>query len=92
MPKAFFDESEKFAQYIEDNFTNNLIWCGQCKSYEILLENQTQIQGLTFEASRDKLIEGFVVGMGLAISGAIVAIVVSRAVKSRNLDFPNNTK
>lgn len=49
-----FETSEKFAQYLEKNFTSNLVFCDQCKEFEIELKGKTQpiLEGLGDSAKR----------------------------------------
>lgn len=80
----FFDESEKFAQYIENTFTDNLAWCAECKRYEIFMNDNferrsnPEIHNYDFTPWKDsikRIIEGVIVA---SITGITTYIIVSK--------------
>jgi len=55
--EKMFETSEKFAQYVENNFTSNLVYCDQCQEFEIEIKAETHpihpiFQGLSDSAKR----------------------------------------
>ena len=91
-----FQLSEQFAQYMEDNFTVSLEDCVGCSTTPLsessIIKQDNHEQGITGNQSTDKILEGFLFGLGLAVSGGIIAILISRATKSNDRDFINRTK
>lgn len=86
----FFDESEKFAQYVENNFTDNLAWCAECKRYEIFINDNSQrtsepqIHNFDFSPWKDsikRIIEGVITA---SITAGVTFLIVSEVDRRRN--------
>lgn len=91
-----FQVSEEFAQFMENNFTISLGNCIGCSIEELsessITSQNDKVDQFTVTESRDKMIEGFLFGLGLAVSGGIIAILISRATRNKDNDFINRTK
>lgn len=69
-----FEQSEEFAQYVEDNYTIALSFCEGCSENQI----QARIQRMHLGDMMDHAIEGIIAGFALAAGGAAFAILASR--------------
>ena len=73
-----FKTSEKFAQYVENNFTSSLVFCDQCQEFEIELKHELHpiLKGLSDSAVR--IVESIII---IAVTGIIASFVTYKLIK-----------
>lgn len=69
-----FEQSEQFAQYIEDNYTIALEFCEGCSENQI----QARIQRMHAGEMMDHALEGIIAGFALAAGAAGFALAASK--------------
>lgn len=71
--KKYLEQSEKYAQYVEDQFTNTLAFCLECQDFVIDLKKLSR----NFQGIMDnQIINGLVLGIGFGIGSFIAALLI----------------
>lgn len=70
--EKIFETSEKFAQFVEKNFTTNLVFCEQCQEYEIEVKSEIQPLNKGLSDAAKRIIELTIVFTAAATISSII--------------------
>lgn len=80
--EEFFQESEEYAQYVENNFTSSLAFCEKCEDFVIDLNKLS----MTFDGIMTHPVTiSIITGMSFAIGGFVISLLIG-ALKKRNTE------
>lgn len=68
----FYEEGEKFAQYVENNFTKSLVFCEKCQSFVI---NLPTLKHIGMGEAGEEVVHAILFGAGIGIGFVFVTSV-----------------
>jgi len=83
--EQFFEEGEKFSEYVENNFTKSLVFCEKCQSFVI---NLPKLKMMGILETGEEVQRAIVLGIGIGIGSFAVSWTLAKlaAIRQKALE------